>query len=38
MILPGVSGGVLAVIFGIYEKMLDSVANFFKDIKRIPYF
>ncbi len=34
MILPGVSGGVLAVIFGIYEKTLDSIANFFKDIKK----
>ena len=38
MILPGVSGGVLAVIFGIYEKMLDSVANFFKDIKKNSLF
>jgi putative membrane protein len=34
MILPGVSGGVLAVILGIYEGMLDSLANFFKDIKK----
>ena len=32
-ILPGVSSGVLCVIFGIYEKLLDSVLNFFKDIK-----
>jgi putative membrane protein len=34
MILPGVSGGVLAVVFGIYETMLDSIANFFKNIKK----
>lgn len=32
-ILPGISSGVLCVIFGIYEKLLDSVLNFFKDIK-----
>lgn len=32
-ILPGVSSGVLCVIFGIYEKLLDSILNFFKDIK-----
>lgn len=29
-IVPGVSSGVLCVIFGIYEKLLDSVLNFFK--------
>ncbi len=34
MILPGVSGGVLAVIFGIYEEMLDAVSNFFKVCKK----
>lgn len=33
-ILPGISSGVLCVIFGIYEKLLDSVLNFFKDIKK----
>lgn len=32
-ILPGISSGVLCVIFGIYEKLLDSVLNFFKDVK-----
>ncbi len=30
-ILPGISSGVLCVIFGIYEKLLDSVLNFFKN-------
>ena len=33
-IVPGVSSGVLCVIFGIYEKLLDSVLNFFKDMKK----
>ncbi len=33
-ILPGVSSGVFCVIFGIYEKLVDSIVNFFKDIKK----
>ena len=33
-ILPGISSGVFCVIFGIYEKLLDSVLNFTKDIKK----
>lgn len=33
-ILPGVSSGVLCVIFGIYEKLLDSFLNFFSDIRK----
>lgn len=32
-ILPGISSGVLCVIFGIYEKLIDSILYFFKDIK-----
>ena len=32
-ILPGISSGVLCVVFGIYEKLLDSVLGFFKNIK-----
>ena len=32
-ILPGVSSGVLCVIFGIYEKLLNCILNFFKNIK-----
>lgn len=32
-ILPGISSGVFCVIFGIYEKLLDSILNFFSDIK-----
>lgn len=32
-ILPGISSGVLCVVFGIYEKLVDCVLNFFQDIK-----
>ena len=32
-ILPGISSGVLCVIFGIYDKFIDSVLGFFKNIK-----
>ena len=33
-ILPGVSGGVMAVSLGIYRPMIDAIANFFKSPKR----
>lgn len=33
-ILPGVSGGVIAVSFGLYRPMLDAVASFLKGPKR----
>ena len=32
-ILPGISSGVICIILGIYEKLLNSILNFFKDIK-----
>ena len=32
-IIPGISSGVLCVVFGIYEKLLNSILNFFKDWK-----
>ncbi len=32
-ILPGISSGVFCVVFGIYEKLVNSILNFFKDIK-----
>ena len=32
-IIPGVSGGVLATIFGIYEKIIHSFNNLFKNFK-----
>lgn len=31
--MPGVSGSVLAISMGIYEKAIDAIANFTKDIK-----
>ena len=33
-ILPGISSGVLCVIFGIYDKLIDSILNIFKDFKK----
>ena len=33
-ILPGISSGVICVIFGIYETLLNCVLNFFKNIKQ----
>lgn len=33
MITPGLSGSVIAVIFGVYEKMIYSLTNLFKDFK-----
>ncbi len=33
-ILPGISSGVICVIFGIYEKLVDSVLGLFKDFKK----
>ena len=32
-IIPGVSGSILAISLGIYEKAIESINNFFKDIK-----
>ena len=34
MIIPGVSGGTLAVLLGIYDKMIDSINNLFKHPKK----
>lgn len=33
-ILPGISGGSLAVIFGLYEKLIHAVSNFFQNPKK----
>lgn len=33
-IIPGVSGGTMAVSFGIYDKLLSSISNLFKDFKK----
>jgi len=32
-IIPGISSGVICMILGIYEKLIDSIIGFFKDIK-----
>ena len=32
-IIPGVSGGTLAIYLGIYQQMLDAISNIFKDFK-----
>jgi len=32
-ILPGISSGVICMVVGLYEELLNSVLNFFKDIK-----
>src|SRR5690349_12353202 len=38
-ILPGVSGGALAAVFGIYERMISFLANITKDFKKnVLYF
>lgn len=33
MIIPGVSGGTLAVLLGVYDKIIESVGNLFKRFK-----
>lgn len=32
-IIPGVSGGMLAITLGLYEKGIEAISNFFKDLK-----
>ena len=33
-ILPGVSGGVMAVSFGLYQPMLEALTGFFRDVRK----
>ena len=33
-IIPGVSGSMLAISMGIYQQMIDSIINFFNNIKQ----
>ena len=33
-ILPGISSGVLCVIFGIYDKLINSILGLFKNFKK----
>ena len=32
-IIPGVSGGMLAITLGLYEKGIDAISNFFDNVK-----
>ncbi len=32
-IIPGVSAGTIAVVMGIYDKLINSISSFFKDVK-----
>jgi len=38
IILPGVSGGALAAVFGIYERMISFLSNIFKDFWKNVFF
>ena len=33
MLIPGVSGGTMAIILGIYDKLISAISRFFKNIK-----
>ena len=33
-VIPGVSGGTIAIILGIYEDFISSISNLFKDLKK----
>lgn len=33
MSVPGVSGGTMAILLGIYDKLISSISNFFHDVK-----
>ncbi len=33
-VIPGVSGGTMAVSMGIYEKLIDTIGNFFRNFKK----
>jgi putative membrane protein len=37
-IIPGVSGSLIALNLGLYEKIINSISNFFKDVKNNIYF
>jgi len=38
MVVPGVSGGTLAIIFGIYSGLIDAISNLFKNFKQNALF
>ena len=33
MLVPGASGGSMAMILGIYDRLISSISSFFKDVK-----
>ena len=37
-VIPGVSGGTMAVVMGIYDRLLNSINTFFKDWKKSIFF
>lgn len=37
-LVPGVSGGTMAIILGVYDEMIHSLSSFFKDIKKNTLF
>ena len=37
-IIPGVSGGTMAVVLGIYDKLISTINGFFKDVKKNSIF
>lgn len=37
-VIPGVSGGTMAVVLGIYDKLISAINNFFKDWKKSIFF
>ena len=38
MLIPGVSGGSMAMMMGIYDKLIMAVSNFRKDMKKHFFF
>ena len=37
-VIPGVSGGTMAVAMGIYEKIVDCIGNFFHNFNYVQCF
>jgi putative membrane protein len=37
-LVPGVSGGTMAIILGLYDEMIHAISSFFKDIKKHTIF
>lgn len=35
-LVPGVSGGTMAIIVGIYDELIHSISSFFQDIRKNP--